>query len=632
MISVGLATLVSGCVIAILILGFPSLRLRRTQVFLALLIPAIVLRLSAVYLGNNYDMYEWAKFVRCLADGKDLYADTDWIYPPLWGYVLLGLNCISGNQAGADLTHFHLYVSAILTIADVGIATLLHRRFGVVPAMIYLFSPVSILISGYHGQFDNIAILLAFLSWRILVRRSSLKTQQLLLAGLLLGLSLATKHIFFLFPILLLFTANWRRWRDRFIVSGLSLSIFGLSFMPWMFRPAARSGVLAHVFQAHLNWGNSLMSILIQLFLPSNAVNALMWWSPAFAGAQSVFFLGLAGIGATAILHKKDLFVYYLLGMLICTSFMALQYLVIPLIVCCIYRRAISLWLYMIVATGVLLGPIWSPPNLAGSMTDLAGGKTFLLVYGLSFAQAQIWLLIFLAARILGWRRLARQKPRPTVILGWMPGLKGYPRSRYFAATCVVALLVIILNLFTAPFYRQNRSQLRTHILREIAEYQSATAIEAWRQGNSDLAIKCLKKALEVSQTSGKVWTDAAEIVLALGNTEAADAYIRQALGQSNTPETVRRLAQMCYRRGMYQEAARCSEALLRVSPLDTSNIQNLGNALQALNRPTEANALMHMAQMLTAPPSSSSTPASLNQGGGTKLILSSDGRVEIEQ
>jgi len=117
-------------------------------------------------------------------------------YPPIWVWVEAGSEWLARNVPAVG---FAVWVKLPVLAADVAIVALLvhwGRRlgFGTLPAWIYALHPVSILITGFHGQFDPIALFFSLLAlyWH--------QQKRLDRSALALAMGIATKS----FPVLLL--------------------------------------------------------------------------------------------------------------------------------------------------------------------------------------------------------------------------------------------------------------------------------------------------------------------------------------------------------------------------------------------------------------------------------------------
>jgi hypothetical protein len=87
-------------------------------------------------------------------------------YPPLWVWVEAGAGWLAAHSG----LSFSILVKLPLVMADVAAVALLwswgrERGLGAGPAWLYAVHPVSLLVTGFHGQFDTLmllAVLLAF--------------------------------------------------------------------------------------------------------------------------------------------------------------------------------------------------------------------------------------------------------------------------------------------------------------------------------------------------------------------------------------------------------------------------------------------------------------------------------------
>ena len=97
-----------------------------------------------------------------------------------------------------------------LTLADLGITEYIRRKAGIFWAILFFINPISLIITGYHNQFDNIAVLFALYGCYCIENTShenNFKIQDL--AGIiLLSLSIITKHILFIMPVWILLNQN----------------------------------------------------------------------------------------------------------------------------------------------------------------------------------------------------------------------------------------------------------------------------------------------------------------------------------------------------------------------------------------------------------------------------------------
>jgi len=204
-------------------------------------------------------MESWWIASQALLDGNSIYASTHrYNYGPLWGYLLVGLRHLA-QALGDDTIHtLHILITLTLSICDLALALLVgcgsFSRFS-----LFFLNPISIITTGYHVQFDNVAILIALTAWRLFLR--SRTSASVMVAGLALGLSLCVKHIFSIFLVWLPFLVGYKEASQRLLFAGTSLALFGASFLPWVHDPDSWRGIVRNVFGYTSTEGHSLLSL-----------------------------------------------------------------------------------------------------------------------------------------------------------------------------------------------------------------------------------------------------------------------------------------------------------------------------------------------------------------------------------
>ena len=210
----------------------------------------IALRLVMPMRGSNYDMESYRIVADIVAKGGDVYAETNrYNYGPVWFHILHALDSLPWI-AGDKLTALHWKVACFLTIVDIGICLTLFRSYGATVAALFFLNPISIMITGYHSQFENFAILVGLVSVGILDRQKG--TRWMWLGLVLLGLSLSIKHILFLFPLWLAIKQEY--WSRKLLFAGLPYVIFLAGFVPYLPRDAHQ--ILKNVF-LYRSWNNA---------------------------------------------------------------------------------------------------------------------------------------------------------------------------------------------------------------------------------------------------------------------------------------------------------------------------------------------------------------------------------------
>ena len=283
----------------------------RGPILTALVLIGVAARLALPPLGYNFDFTSYQIVSQIVADGGNVYAETTrYNYGPLW-FLTLGLIRAIASLAPYPETGFRYGIVLVLTIADLAIAAILNRRFGARAALLFFLNPLSIVITGYHNQFDNVAIA-AGLGAMLLAETSARSgdRRRWIAALCLLGLSLTVKHIFFLLPLWLAFRA--RSWREALVCATLPVAIFVAGFLP--FLATGREGILHNVFLYH-----------------SFANGFLFRGLPPPVPATLLFIAALAAVGY--LLRRRPLFdsaLAYLIALVVLSPAMANQYLAIP--------------------------------------------------------------------------------------------------------------------------------------------------------------------------------------------------------------------------------------------------------------------------------------------------------------
>jgi hypothetical protein len=211
--------------------------------FLVMLSTGLAARLLVATFGHNYDMDSW-QIVAGIADrGENVYAATErYNFAPGWYHILHGLSQVSGHNPAV----FRHVVAGFLSVVDAGIFFFLWRRFGRLAAGWFILNPISVIISGYQCNFDNVAIWLGLLAVGLMGDEWERPLDRRKLLGLLvLGLSLVVKHVFFAFPFWL--AVKQKGMGQKLVVIAVPLLLFFLSFVPYW--STGSQGIMQNVFQ-----------------------------------------------------------------------------------------------------------------------------------------------------------------------------------------------------------------------------------------------------------------------------------------------------------------------------------------------------------------------------------------------
>jgi len=195
----------------------------------AIIVVGIALRLLVSTRGNNYDFESYKLVVAGREEGLTAWQVGRYNYGPVWAHLLYTFNWAQSNLG----LSFRLQVILVLTLADLFIGYFIIKKRNVLIAGLFFLNPVSIIITGYHNQFDNLAI--AIVCAALLVSRDARQGdigKRDAFALLLLGLSLSTKHVFLVFMF-------WMAVRQLGLKRQLAYlivppTLFVLSFTPFL--------------------------------------------------------------------------------------------------------------------------------------------------------------------------------------------------------------------------------------------------------------------------------------------------------------------------------------------------------------------------------------------------------------
>ncbi len=350
-------------------------------------------------LGHNFDLESWALFSDLIRDGKNVYAETYRNpYGPIWAYICAGAGYVQAQLSHSEsLVGFHRLLALFLSLVDVGIAGLLARRYSLAVGALFLLNPVSLLITGFHTQFENLAILLALAACLSLEGKEAPGLARYGAAMSLLGVSLVVKHILIFLPLWFLFAPGASR-RQRSL-SLLPFAVFGASFLPFVRDERGLEGVVEHVLMYDSFHLDGFFPHLVGAFVPLKAIELAFAWVPVFSGFKLVWLAAmmLTGFAVRSRSHTERLLVY-LVAVVAFSSAIADQYLTIPMAACAVYWRRWPVWWYAGVSTIYLassqanVGMLPSMASYAQAVRDLGLDRWH------SVAALFVFLLLHLAA------------------------------------------------------------------------------------------------------------------------------------------------------------------------------------------------------------------------------------------
>ena len=164
----------------------------------------IFARFFAMAIGHNYDFASYCIVGEIAGNFRNVYEETArYNYGPVFLCIQGLLYRISQIKAENWELIYRILMVSVLTLADLGITEFIASKYSPKKALIFFLNPISIIITGYHNQFDNIAVFLALLTILFYNEAEQLNKKDLGFVTLF-TLCLMTKHILFMMPFFLL--------------------------------------------------------------------------------------------------------------------------------------------------------------------------------------------------------------------------------------------------------------------------------------------------------------------------------------------------------------------------------------------------------------------------------------------
>ncbi len=358
-----------------------NLERRRKALFALAALVSVALKMILASRWSNYDVGSYEVVASLVLHGRSVYANTErYNYAPPWSYFLAGLRQICFWLPPLGRQAYHITIAGFLALADVALAALLVVRYQYNAGIFFLCCPVTVILTGSYSQFDNLGLLAGLGAW-LLIREGDAGWTRVLYSAALLGLSLAIKYVFFLFPVWLIFWTRLGNWRKRFAYAAIAYSLFGLSFLPWALDARSRAGIIQHVFLYRSKFYFSLLHLL--------AASRHFWEiSGKETSALTLVWMGVLIIaGIVAARNKSDMFAMYLLAIVACSPALNDYYLGLPVLACAIFYPRWPMWTFLGSAMVALFsspGGIFVPPfsriyYLSMLSSQLALGTLFIV-------------------------------------------------------------------------------------------------------------------------------------------------------------------------------------------------------------------------------------------------------------
>lgn len=322
------------------------------NIYMAATALGVILRFVVMSFGHNFDFQSYILVGDLMVNNLDVYANTErYNYGPIFmffeKYFYLSTTLVDDFWS---TTLMRVLFVSLLTMTDIGIMAWLEKHYGRLTAIIFFLNPVSIIITGYHNQFDNMAILLMLLAIGFYNENEKIGWKDMGFI-LFMALSLTMKHIFFIFPMWLLFSKKLPLIK-RGLYAFVPPILFLLSFVPFIIKdPANLTGIINNVFLYRSTSNAPLLRKLV--YAPLNVPAPLY---------TVIFILLVCIVGY--LIREQDIeyrTLMYLMSLVAFASAISNQYFAIPMAALCIFSKKIK-YVYMVLIGYFLL---WNDSGLA---------------------------------------------------------------------------------------------------------------------------------------------------------------------------------------------------------------------------------------------------------------------------
>lgn len=311
--------------------------------FLIIIVLGTLLRLWLAYAYfGNFDMSSFTTVSDIVLSGHNVYSLTPFYnYSPVWFNILGSLRII----AYALAMPFHFMVRSFLTIIDlyslailvlIGISEGLSHEGIIQLSMLFYLNPITYLLTGYHGQFENFALLFIIIALYFYIRFKNGNQTSKYYSWLAFTAALIIKHN----TVILVTTGIinlFKKSRIILLFLGLTALLFLLTFVPYM--STGQQGIITNVFM----YGGISGIYGISSFI-------------ALPQLKYLFIIGL--LIYPFLIVEREIAEQFLLGTLFFLTFttgIGIQYFVLPVVFGAL-RPTRWFLLYTFVTTIVILG------------------------------------------------------------------------------------------------------------------------------------------------------------------------------------------------------------------------------------------------------------------------------------
>jgi len=198
-------------------------------VVLSCITVGFIARFTMMLRGHNFDFDSYQIVVAAKHDGLTPWQTNRYNYGPIWAHLLSVFDWMN-SKTGLG---FRIQIVGLLSLADLFIAYFIYKVKGLLLGILFFMNPISIVITGFHNQFDNLAIAIACgaVLWLQKNQSNEIRLSDFCFV-FLLGLSLATKHIFIFFVLWIAIRQTMMLKKVLFLIC--PFLVFGVSMLPYL--------------------------------------------------------------------------------------------------------------------------------------------------------------------------------------------------------------------------------------------------------------------------------------------------------------------------------------------------------------------------------------------------------------
>lgn len=317
----------------------------KIMVVLASIFTGLFLRLYLAWASKgNYDMESFNIVSDLFLKGENVYAKTfRYNYTPIW-FILLGLFKLITKSLALP---FPFVVRGFLTFIDLASLCLLYKIARIKKtaydkaAVLFFLNPISIILTGHHGQFENLTIFFILLGVYLYYKSKKIK-----LSWLIFTLAGMVKHSVFN-QILVFLNHSLRNKKKIFFLFFTSIVIFLTSFAPFL-KKAGRS-IIYNVF-LYRSTGTldayGVLNIMARLGVPLSLIKGYWYFF------YPLFFVFPLFLSSKKLL--KNLLLVFLFFLSFAPGF-AMQYTILPIALGSL-RGGPGFFVYTLITSFYLMG------------------------------------------------------------------------------------------------------------------------------------------------------------------------------------------------------------------------------------------------------------------------------------